>query len=396
MDSAVWRRLSPGTLALWILGPFIMALLCLMIVLWLNLQAVRSGIPPRSQSFIVVLFSLAYIASSLWAGRWARPEGAAALMTVSTLLMALVATASFLAQRFEVLLALGFLSGAAAGQYFVPFQIRIGHAKPFRALPWNIACYNISWGAGDFLGPVLIGALRGFSEFWLIAIVWALAAAHAAQIRVAERAPSKNHDKGPVTLVFSSTKRMRIIGWTAALVGLALYSGLAATLYPGLGVVRGWTDRQIAAGVAALALPIPLSSALWARLSAHLERPWLLIAATLLAGLSVAAIPHTTSWPPTLLCMAGVGLSYSAICFHSIYYVNADPEDAAMSVGINEAIFGLGAVLGPMSMGLLAWDDPAAAMPYRVGACVMAGAAALMAAAHLLSPPCVQSGRSAR
>lgn len=389
MDWKISGRTRPRpaarTLALWILGPFLMALINLMIVFWLNLQSARAGVRPRQQAFILVAFSLAYILSSLLAGRWTRPERAARQMKLSVVVMSALATLAFLSARFESLVELSFLSGLAAGQYFGPFQVRIGNVKPFPDLAWCIACYNLSWGVGDFLGPLVIGVLRGFTPAWLIGLAWLIASIHVALIESEERGPG-GVEADPARPEFASTLRLRVLGWMASMGGLALYSGIGGTLYPGLGVARGWNDLQIAAGVAVLALPIPLTAPLWALLSPRLRRPWLLLAATVVSAASVAALPQARAWPSTLLCMAGLGLGYSAICFHSIYYVNADAEQPARSIGINEAVFGLAAVVGPLGLGLLAWEDFEDTMPYAAAACAVLAAAAIMAVLWLARP----------
>jgi F0F1-type ATP synthase assembly protein I len=287
-----------------------------------------------------------------------------------------------LSRSFEVYLAIALLTGLTAGHYFAPFQVMMGHVRPFHTLAWTIAFYNISWGSGYTLGPlvsgfagttVLAGESRASQMLSILLLVWALAVLHTVLALAARSAPRGAADPAGKTIAFSSTGRMRISGYVAAGMVTLVLSGVLATLWPNLGAARGLTDRQIALGGALLAAPTPLLAMAWARLRYHMMRPWMLMAIMILGAAAVLAVPATVGWT-THLCLLCIGISLSGSVFHGIYYCNADPNAAARAVTLYEAVIGAANFVGPVLLGMTAWTDRASARPYVLGSLLLIGA----------------------
>ncbi|MCE9591199.1 MAG: MFS transporter [Planctomycetes bacterium] len=386
-----WRGVSLPALALVLLGPFLAAVINLITLFWLTtVQGAHAGLLPWQLSMIATLSALAYGVSSFLAGKWTRPHRAVSMLIGSTIGVAALASVILLwpAPTLPVLAALGLINGLLFGQYFVPLQSRMGDVKPFQTVAWSVAAYNASWGGGDAFGPVVAITLMRFPITALIGAVWLVTTAHAALILIANRTP---HGQPQVHMtVAASTPQQRRWGWAASFLVMAMYMGVVATLYPGLGVVRGWSDPQIGMGVAVMALPIPLTAPILPLLRRWFSGPWLLAGMLTVAAAALAILPHTQSWPASLACLGGMGVGFAGTVFHAIYYVNADTANPTRSIGINEALVGAGATLGPLALGLLAWNDFASPLPYHAWAGLL-----LLTAAVIVWDYCKQRRASA-
>ena len=69
--------------------------------------------------------------------------------------------------------------------------------------------------------------------------------------------------------------------------------------------------------------------------------------------------------------MAGFGVALSGLYFCGIYYSNADPTTRGRSVAMYEMCVGLGSCLGPLLLGMLAWENAASLRPYLGGGVVL-------------------------
>ena len=361
-----WRGVSVPALALVLLGPFLAAVINLITLFWLTtVQGAHAGLLPWQLAMIATLYALGYAVSSLLAGRWTRPGRAVPMLIGSTIGISALASAALLwpTPGLPVLAVLGLINGLLLGQYFVPLQVRMGDVQPFRNLAWSVAAYNASWGGGDAFGPVVPITLMRFPIAALIGAVWLIAAVHVTLILAANRTP---HGQRRVNMdAAASTPQQRRWGWTASFLVMAMYMGVLTTLYPGLGVARGWSDAQIGTGVTIMALPVLLTAPIFPLLRRWFVRPWLLAGMLSIAATAMAIMPHAHSWPASLACLGGMGVGFAGAAFHAIYYVNADPTNPTRSIGINEALVGAGSTLGPLTLGLLAWNDFASPLPYR-------------------------------
>ncbi|MCX5660880.1 MAG: MFS transporter [Planctomycetota bacterium] len=373
-----FRGVPLPALALLILGPLLVAMINLMIMFALTLQAVLAGIPPRTQAWIGTLYAAAYTVSAYLAGRWTKPSRAMTMLVTTTLGASAIATAAFLAppSGLWLPLLLGTLVGINAGHYFVPLQARMGDVQVFHTVAWSVACYNASWGMGDALGPFVVGVLKGLSVGWLVLAAWAIGLFHLALVVAAARAPHPASSTHAMASAFASTRRQRLAASAAMLVIIAMYLGLVMTLYSGLGHARGWSERQIGLGLAVLAVPVPLTAPLFALLRHRMQQPWIMLASMVVSAASMAALPMTETWLGSLACLAGAGIGLACVAFHAFYYSNAAPTDRAHAIGVNESVVGLGSVAGPLVLGNLAWTDFTSVLPYRAAA----GAIALVAA----------------
>lgn len=358
-----WRGVPMTELALLLGGPLLMGAVLVMALFRLNLQAVRADYPPRVQAWLPTLFALAYVLSALTAGRWvgARGPGAVMVLTVAGGLGLALAVPTTQALGWMLVLSAGV--GVVAGAYFVAFQVNIQNVQPFHTLAWSIACFNISWGLGEVSGPALASTVGLWPLRWLAVVLVAVSAVHAALIVLAARSPRPT-PTARMAAELRSTPRLRVVGWVSMFLATLVYMALIATLYPGLGHARSWSDGWIALGVVVLAMPVALTAPLWAKLRGWLHTPALLLVSLALLGAALAVLPWLTAWWAVSVALALAGVALGSVTFQGVYYANADPDKPARSVGINEAAAGCGAMLGPAAIGALAWDEFTAARAY--------------------------------
>lgn len=358
-----WRGVPVPELALLLSGPLLMGMVLTMALFRLNLQAVRADHPPRIQSWLPTAFALAYVLSALAAGRWVGARQTTATMIAAVALAAVVALAVPTAHTLGRMLILAVAIGIIAGPYFVTFQVNLQNVQPFHTLAWSIACFNVSWALGEAGGPALAGTVGVWPMRTLAAALLAVTALHVTLIVLAARSP-RPEPEVRMTLELRSTLRLRLVGWSSIFLATLVYVALVASLFPGLGHARGWSDQQIAMGVVMMALPVALTAPLWAKGRRLLRSPALLLMSLALLGVATGVLPWLESWAAVMAVLAVAGVALGGITFNAIYYANADPVTPGRSVGINEAAAGLGAMLGPVAIGALAWDEFTAVRAY--------------------------------
>ncbi len=364
------------TLGFLALGPLVADMLLFLLLFTLSLEAVRLGAPPRLLAFLGVSYNLVYAVSARVAGHWVTPARAGRLLLLTPLAMVLVGAAGLLSQAWCGLLAAAVGLGVAAGHYFTPFQVKMGHVRPFARLSHTVAFYNLGWGTGLALGPFLGGWLRGTAAAVVLGAAAFLASLAALLAWWQGRPAGDARNCGaPAGLVVAEPEggrqaRHRLSGWIGVAVGNALLAATLTTLWPSLGGSWHLSNRALALGSLALCGMLPLSQLLWVRLGRRLERPRVLLGTLLVLGAGYLLLPHLP-WPWTLLPLGVTGWCAGGLFFHAIFYANADPLQPARSVGVGECVIGLGSTLGNLLLGLVAWNDAAAPRVYLTG-CLLA------------------------
>ncbi len=360
-------------IAMLVLGPFLADFPAGLFMFWMNVSAVRMGVPPRFQALIGGLFAAGYAVSAHAAGRWSTPARARRQMAGALVLATVFGSASLYVSSFPVMVGCATVLGVLMGQYFVPFQVKMKNVQPFRTLAWTIAFYDVSWGCSFTLSPYIAGTFRGAGPAWPVAVAWCALAVHLALILSLPRADRNGGEAGHPAAAFRSTAAQRRMGWIGGGVASLVLSGLCATIWPGLGSMRGLSDQQIGIGIAAMGAQVAAWSLLWARLSPRLVRPGLFLCLLGLAAASVLAVPFVRGWPAVALPLGVFGFAFTGIVYHAIYYSNADPDNVARSVGLNEALLGACSIAGPILLGALAWDRADSLRPYVASAGLLGG-----------------------
>jgi hypothetical protein len=349
------------------------ATLIMLLFTWrMLIESARMGIPPRTLMWIGALNPLGHALSAWVAGRWVTPARAALASMGGVVLIACAGTVSLSTNSFVVFMAVSLTLGLGAGHFYLSLQLLAGHARPFRTLAWTLAFVLFGMGIGEMLGPFLCGALGTDAVRTIAAVSWGgvcLYGILAGSMQTLANSPSA----GNTTHEIESTPALRTMARICTTIAMMLLAGTMSVLWPGLGVASELTDAQIARGAALVGAMMPIGALLWAVLRHAMRRPWLFLCLAAANGLAFSGLVAMQSYSHQLVALAALGISFSGLIFHCLYYANADDGDVAKSVGINEICFGLGAVAGPTLMGLLAWDDAAALRPYYAGGMLMLG-----------------------
>lgn len=367
----MWHGASVRKLSLLIFGPMLVETVLMLLLSWMNITATRMGVPPRQQMLISVAGAAAYCVSSLIAGRWVKVRFAPLLMIVMLPGAVCVGLTAVWWGEFWAFVIGTTMMGTMIGHYYVPFQVNMSHVQPFRTLAWSIACYNVAWGTGGSIGPLVGGWCRTSPFGVIVGIVIGLAVLHTILQLIARTAPPSDHAVKQ-THAFASTAAQRRMAWVGVFVAAVLIRGLWATLWPALAVERGWDKAQEAIGLMLMFVPVPLGALALARMRRLLVKPYVLMAGMACGGIGFGLLPFAPTWGLAVVCAACVGLGESVAVFHSLYYANADEQTRARSVGISEALAGASFLVGPMLFGLIAWKDGSALRVYITGAAMMA------------------------
>jgi len=355
-----------------ICAPLIVTLITLLFTWRMLIESARLGIPPRTLMWIGALNPLGHALSAWVAGRWVTPARAARASMGGMVLIACAGTASLLINDFAVYMAVSLVFGLGAGHFYLSLQLLAGHARPFRTLAWTLAFVLFGMGIGETLGPFLCDALGTDSVRAIAAVAWAGVCFYGV-LAGSMRSLANGPPEGRAIHEIASTPALRIMARICTTIAMVLLAGTMAVLWPGLGVARGLTNAEISRGAALVGATMPVGALLWAILCRWLRRPWLFFCLAAINGLAFSGLIAMHGLRGQLVALAALGLSFSGLMFHCLYYANADDGDVAKSVGINETCFGLGAVAGPTLMGLLAWDNAASLRPYCAGGLLMLG-----------------------
>jgi MFS family permease len=340
-------------------------------LLYVNLQAVDLGIPPRHQCMLSVVWSLGYVVGSQFAGRLCTPKNSGVMMRLSLCGSAAAICLIYLVQpHFGLYLGASACIGLLIGFYFTPFQVKMGHIHPFRRMATAVAIYNMSWGLGFALGAIGCGWIMDLPGTKWIASGLVVATAAAQFILLGFVDGKDGHAEKSaqeLTSTFASTPLQRSCCRVCLFATLVIFSGINATLWPNLGREVGMSSFQIGIGGFAMFLPIPLFALLWARIGERIHSPVILIGGLMTTGLGCLVMLLSSEWLWQLTVLIAMGVGYSCVNFHGMFYANADPVTRERSVGMNETVVGCAAVVGPSLMGWLAWDSGASRLPYAVG-----------------------------
>jgi MFS family permease len=354
-------------IALLVGGPMLVETTVMILWAWMIFSATKVlDKDPHQQMWISSAGAVGYCFSAFIAGRWVTPRVAPWLMGSMLIAAATFGLIGIASERFEIYILMNLLMGLSIGHYYVPFQINMGHIRPFRTLAYSVAFYNVAWGLGGSIGPYLTGTLRDaqIDLIVLVTIIAVLVSIHVILIVVCRT--DGDVDPNP-TAAFTSTVRQRRAAWASFFAVGLVFRGLYATLWPDLGKQLGWTDWQIGLGQTLMLLPVAAMALVWARFRHRLVDPWWMLTAMVIGAVALSLLPMAPTWSTAVACGVVVGIAESCVVYHSLYYSNADTQTKGRSLGIAEMLAGSGFLFGPLIMGTLAWDSAQGFLPYGSG-----------------------------
>jgi predicted MFS family arabinose efflux permease len=366
----MFRGISIRRLAMILCGPAIGCILNFLTLLWLNLQAARSGIPPRQLMMISVGWGVGYVIGAQFGGRTVNQRRAMGWLITAVVGLGAVATSAVFAKTLAVMVGISVLTAIFQSNYMVAIQVGFGRIRPFRTLGWTVGAYLVSSCLGMGVGLLSGGALRVLSSSIAMAIVAGLVLGSIALALLATYSPEPVVQRDQ-TVAFYSTARQRWMAWIAIFVSCILLFGFFNLLWPAYGVAIGLTDTDIGLSGLVSAGAMVLGVCSCAALRRFLRKPWLLVGGLMALTAAFVVVPLTQNWTVLLICVAVFGFASQFVVYQGVYFSNADPDEPAKSVGMNEAVIGAGAIFGPVLLGLLSWDDPTSLVAFVGGAIPM-------------------------
>lgn len=357
-------------------APLLIDMLLVMGLFSMTLELTAQKVLDWRLGMIGTLNAVGYASSALWAGRIVTPRRAEWLIIAASLTAAGVGAVACLTSNLWACLALSLAFGVVGGMYFAPFQVRVGHFRPFKTLAYTVGFYNISWGTGLSFGPFVASLLSEYRPFGPMLAMGTVALLHLglclanrsrADAALGDDSPApvpggEGAEQGDSNRDFVSTPAQRRAGWVGVLMASLLLASFTP-LWTSLSRERGLSNVEIGAGALAIGIQIPLLAMFWPLFRRRMNGRGLLVALMLLAGVSFLLMPGFR-WPMSLLPIAGAGVAISGLFFHSVYYSNADVLTHGRSVGMNEVMVGIGAIIGPVFLQWLTFGQPSSWRPY--------------------------------
>ena len=305
------------------------------------------GVGMAECAWLGILFQAGYMTGSFVCGHFITHRNARTVLLLSTLICG-ISSVGILCSGVFWLLAAGLLVfGAAAASFFNAFQAFIRGAASVGSLKFSIALYNLSWCFGAAIGNVMAGwiyqwgvpALTMAVVFATGTILFLLARKHEENGLLAdEPVESGSRWKYPVA------NHYILIGWLMIFTVTFVQRPLFTFLPP------MFAQDHIGSLWASLPLFMHMAvSAIFAfamyrfRDSLYRRTPFFLIQAG-----AVAALCAMWLWPSywvcfSMLCVLGI---YAGFAYYCAIYYSSNSGRRSFNIGVNEALVGLGSIVG--------------------------------------------------
>ena len=332
------------------LFPFLMDLVCFVVMLHVTNEAGRQKLTNLQAAAFMGMQALVYMLVCPLAGRVLTRSNAKALLIASTLLILCVNVPACLLRQYWLVLLLIAGNGIGCVFFFNSFQTFMRGQEPAGSLASSIGRYNLAWSAGIGFGYLLGGMLKDALGPWGLAGMCVLGGLTVVAITVTHRprpllaAHSDGHIEPSPAGRPPVDARYVLVGWALMLLANFTQRPLA-TFIPSLSAESGNPATVAGTLIALLLVSQGVTSLLGTRLRPLLYRRWTLVGLHLavIVCLGLLWIAPWTALQAALLVV--LGCVYGVIFFASIYYVSNHAR-SSHNVGINEAIVGMGNVLG--------------------------------------------------
>ena len=361
--------------------PFLIDLITFLVMLRLADAAGREmHLSNLQASWLMVSFSACFLVTCLLVGRVLNTANARRVLLISMAALMLLAAPLFFTKAFEPTLWLFSVYGVMVAAAFNSFQTFMRGEAPAGSLGLTVARYTISWSLGIACGFLLGGflkdrggpiALAAFSTLACLAVIVLVIthrgrdAAHTSSDAVVEEFEFQGAASRPVD------NRYVVIGWLLSLSANFIQRPLT-TFIPKFQAEQG--SKAWVAGL--LLFVFFLAQALSGYRCQGLRR-WLyrlepLVLVQLLLVASLALLWRAPGFWVSLFVLPILGALFGFVFFSCVYYVSNDAR-SSRNVGINEAMVGVGNILGLLlsesSMRLL--RSPQAYFPVCMGATLL-------------------------
>ena len=335
------------------LFPLLMDLLTFMVTLRVADAAGREMALTDSQTAVLIgFFSLSYMVFCLVAGRLLSRKNARAVLIASVLLVAATAVPLFFTMRFWPTLGLLMGQGMGAAFFFNSFQTFMRGEAPPGALTQTIGRYTIAWSTGIGCGFLLGGVLRDVagplalaaSAGLVCAIMLILIVFH--RSRELERPSADGQVEQPDPEGRPVDRRFVAVGWSLILMGNFSQRPLV-TFLP-----KFYAEMHRPSWMAGLLLGVLMLVQAVAGYRCQFMRSWFyrrtpLVVAQLAIMVVLGLLWRFQDFALSLGLIAAMGVVSGFVFFASPYYSSNDPN-SSHNVGVNEAMVGVGNVMGAL------------------------------------------------
>ena len=303
----------------------------------------------QAASFVIA-YSLAYLIACPLAGRVLGNGNSRQLLVVSVVALLLCSVPVFFTRTFGPTLWLMVALGVAVAFAFNSLQSFLRGESKHGALSRTIAKYTLSWSmgiaCGFLLGGVLldIGGALSLAAFSILACGAILLMVLTHRTRDSEFVSADGVIENPAGGALPVDSRYVVIGWILC-VSANFSQRPLTTFIPKLAAEQN--NAAWVAGSLLFALYLcQATGGFRSRRWRHLlyRRGPLITVQLLIAGLT-AVLWQSPGFMVSLIAMLLLGLAYGFVYFSCVYYVSND-VNSARSVGINEAMVGVGTILG--------------------------------------------------
>ena len=321
-----------------------------------------------SLSFIALCFFFARLSE-----RWHRKN---LLVLGSLVYVAVPLLLSFSSQIYHLYLA-KLLMGIAGAMFWPTLEAWIAEKKSKRTLIRKMALFNISWGIGATVGPLIGGILFGISlklPFYFaflisISLLLLLFYKTPKTGSATKSKPPKGKtvlSEGPSPGKFSLYTR---ISWMANFV-LCFCTGMVLYIFPKLGTQLQISPSFLGFLIFILSLSRVITFYGLGRAHQWHYRILPLALFQLMAAVGLVMISTVSSFPLFILAFAFLGMGQGMTSSSSLFYSVSVTYQKGPSAGIHETILMSGFLLGPLVGGAVAQGFSLRG-PYLLGAAIV-------------------------
>jgi predicted MFS family arabinose efflux permease len=304
----------------------------------------------RQAAAFIVVFSLSYLLACPLAGHVLNRRNARAYVLLAVAAIMLLAAPIYFTTTFwPTLILLGFL-GVAVAFAFNSFQTFMRGEAPPGSLGLSIARYTFAWSSGISVGSICGGVLKDYGGPWSLAAVTVAACVCVFIMVLTHRARDLEHESAdavventhPATAPVDA--RYVLIGWILCM-NANFNQRPLTTFIPKFYAEQGHPAHLAGFLLCLLFVFQALGGYHARRLRSWLYRPTPLLASQILVVAILALLWKAPNLPTAFAGVMALGSLYGFLYFSCIYYVSNDLQ-SSRNVGINEAMVGIGNILG--------------------------------------------------
>ena len=343
------------------------------------LAVIEMGGTPVELGLIGTLTAFFHMTFAHLGGRLSDRFGRRALIVAGPLIFSVCCFIMTGVAAVKGVLILAAVNGFGFALFWPSFQAWIADLQTGRGLARSIGTFNLSWTAGNLIGPAAAGVLFGLHSRvpFLLSGVLSLSLFFFLRSHVGERQPpvKKGAEPAPAAAGEPNGQMSFLYAiWVANFTSWFILGNLRYQ-FPKLARDLGWAPHTIGLLMSCLGLALFLGFFVLRRDERwHFNRVYLLgsqlMAVLALAVLLVASHPLLVI-PAFILIGLGISLSY----YSSLYYVVLLLKKKGKGTGLHESILGSGVVLGPL-LGGVAAQSVGLRAPYLL--CMVLVAAAVL------------------